>query len=150
MESADQIAISRAKTEFRDAYRDGDIERLMRVFADEVMNWSEEDASFYCTEGRRSFELQARKLFARHHVDLFIIVIDIVVREDFAYDYGWHKFTLTDKATGEITRIKYRYHEHWKRGPDGEWRISYLITNKEHAPRMLEEDSSFPMGVTSP
>jgi ketosteroid isomerase-like protein len=140
METPDQIAISRAKTEFRDAYNEGNVERLMAVFADEVKNWSEGDASFYGTEGRRSIELQASQLFARYQVDLFVIIIDIVVHGDFAYDYGWHKFTLTDKRCGEITHIKYRYHEHWAKQADGEWKLSYLITNKEHPPRMLTPD----------
>lgn len=70
-----------------------------------------------------------------------VIVIEIVVQSDFAYDWGWHKVSLTDKATGNLTETKYRYFETWKK-ENGAWKIDYIITNHEHPARMLPEQES--------
>ena len=68
-----------------------------------------------------------------------VIMIDIVVKGDFAYDRGWHRVRLTDKNTGTVTDTKDRYFETWKK-ENGAWKIAYIITNKELPPRMLPEE----------
>jgi len=67
-----------------------------------------------------------------------VIIIDVVVKGDFAYDMGWHKMLLTNRSTGEATETKYRYFETWKK-ENGAWKIDYIITNRELPPRMLPE-----------
>jgi ketosteroid isomerase-like protein len=135
----DQHKISVAKTEYREGYNTGDVERLLSVFASGFTDCSDGEPSFYGAEARRALRLRTDELFRRFSVEMFVIVIDIVVKGDFAYDWGWHKVRVTAKTTGETTETKYRYFETWTK-EKGAWKIDYLITNKEHPPRMLPEE----------
>ena len=135
----DQHEISVAKTEYRDAYNTGDTERLLAVFADGFTDCCESEPSFYGQEARRALELRSRRMFQLFKADLFVIIIDIVVNGDFAFDWGWHKLRLTDRQTGEVTDTKYRYFETWTR-QSGAWKIDYIITNREMPPQMLPEE----------
>jgi ketosteroid isomerase-like protein len=137
----DQYQISVAKTEYREAYNSGDVQRLLSVFASGFTDWSEGEPSFYGTEARRALELRVHRLFEQYTVELFVIIIDIVVKDSSAFDWGWHKVRLTDKQTGEVTDTKYRYFERWTRENDA-WKINYIITNKELPPRMLPEEEN--------
>jgi ketosteroid isomerase-like protein len=135
----DQHKISVAKTEYREAYNTGNVERLLSVFAPTFTDCTDGEPSFYGEEARRALRLRTGELFHRYSVELFVIIIDIVVKDDFGYDWGWHKFRLTDKTTGEMTETKCRYFETWTKEKEG-WKIDYIITNKEHPPRMLPEE----------
>jgi ketosteroid isomerase-like protein len=137
----DQRQISVAKTEYREAYNSGDVPRLLSVFASGFTDCSEGEPSFYGTEARRALELRTSRLFQQYKVEMFVIIIDIVVKDAFAYDWGWHKVRLTDKQSGEIADAKYRYFETWSREGDA-WKINYIITNKEMPPQMLAEDEN--------
>jgi ketosteroid isomerase-like protein len=137
----DQYEISIAKTEYREAYNSGDVERLLSVFEDGFTDCSESEPSYYGAEARRALELRCRRLFCQYKVELFVIIIDIVVKDDFAFDWGWHKMRLIDRQSGEIRDEKYRYFEIWNRS-GGNWKINYIITNKEMPPQMLPEEES--------
>lgn len=146
MVKEDQYAISQAKTEYREAYNTGDIDRLFRVFASGFTDCSDGEPSFCGEEARHALRQRSQDLFRLYRVELFVIIIDIIVKDDFAYDRGWHKVRLTDKTTGQVTDTKYRYFETWKK-ENGEWKIAYIITNKELPPRMLPRDDVFPATV---
>ena len=142
----DQEKISVAKTEYREAYNTGDVERLLSVFAPAFTDFSDGEPSFYGEEARRALRLRTEELFRRYSVELFVIIINIVVKGDFAYDWGWHKVRLTDRKTGEAADTKYRYFETWQK-ENHAWKISYIITNKELPPRMLPEEAGRPAEV---
>jgi ketosteroid isomerase-like protein len=148
MEQRDQYAISVAKTEYREAYKTCDVDRLLAVFAPGFVDCSDGSPSFYGEEARRALELRSKALFGRYKVDMFVIIIDIAVQQDTAFDRGWHKVRLTDKATGEVTDTMYRYFEKWQKD-GGQWKISYIMTNREHPPQMLPEDKSVPADAAS-
>ena len=139
MSKDDKYAISVAKTEYREAYKSGDIDRLLAVFASEFTDCSDGEPSFYGEEARRALRLRAGELFSGYNVEIVVTMIDVVVKGDFAYDWGWHKVRLTDKNTGEVNNARYRYFEIWKK-ESGAWKIDYIITNKELPPRMLPDD----------
>jgi ketosteroid isomerase-like protein len=139
----DQHEISVAKTEYREAYNSGDVDRLLSVFASGFTDCSDGEPSFYGSEARRALELRTRRLFECCIAEIFVIMIDTVVKGDMAYDWGWHKIRLTDKQTGEATAAKYRYFETWKK-ESGAWKINYIITNKELPPQMLPEEACRP------
>jgi len=143
MVNDDQYDISLAKTEYREAYNTGDIDRLLTVFASGFTDCSDGEPSFYGEEARRALRLRSVQLFRQFQVEIFVIIIDIIVKDDFAYDWGWHKVRLTDKTTGQTTDTRYRYFETWKK-ENGAWKIDYIITNKELPPRLLPEEQSAP------
>lgn len=122
--------INGAKTKFRDAYNNGNVERLLSVFADEgFTDMSEGTPSLYGEAAREALREYATELFPKYSVRLAVIVNDIVVRGDTAYDYGWHEFTLTPKDGGETLRKRHRYLEVWQKDASGEWKISFFMNN---------------------
>jgi ketosteroid isomerase-like protein len=137
----DEHLISVAKTEYREAYNSGDAARLLSVFDSGFTDWSEGEPSFYGAEARRAFELRTRELFNQFNIELFVIIINIVVKDDLAYDWGWHKWRFTSKASGEVSERKDRYFETWNRA-EGSWKINYIMTNTELPPKMLPEEES--------
>ncbi len=126
----DIYRINLAKTEFREAYNTGDVERLLEVFnADGFTDMTEGGPSKYGAEAISRLRDQASALFAEYSVRLSPIIIDIVILGDTAYDYGWHEFTFECKNGGAETRKRQRYFELWNKNSNGDWKISLHISN---------------------
>src|ERR1700757_2939145 len=127
-----KYAINLAKTDYREAYEQGDVERLLSVFAmDGFTDMSEGLPSKYGQEERMVLRSRAEQLFADYVVKLNVIIIDVVIQGDTARDYGWHEWILTPKAGGSSLRKRERYFEQWTREPDGSWRICFFLNNAD-------------------
>ena len=137
----DEEAISLAKTEFREAYNTGDVERLLSVFADSFTDMSEGKASFYGTEAKTALRWRATNLFREYSARMEVIIIAVVVLGDTAYDWGWHKLTLIPKSGGEPIIKRSRYCEIWQKNQAGKWEIRIFMDNKDHEPEMLPEEA---------
>jgi ketosteroid isomerase-like protein len=128
----DVYAINVAKTEFRDGYDTGDVERLMAVFhPDGFTDMSEGEPSKYGGEATTVWRKRLVDLFDEYTVKLTPIIINVVVLGSTAYDYGWHELTLTPKAGGPPVHKRYRYFELWNKGAGGQWKIAMHITNSD-------------------
>ena len=124
--------INLAKTTYRETYEQGDVEKLLSVFArDGFTDMSEGLPSKYGQEARTVLRSRAEQLFADYIVKLNIIIIDIVIQGDTARNYGWHEWILTPKAAGPVVRKRDRYFELWTREQDGSWRISFFLNNAD-------------------
>src|ERR1700756_4911208 len=112
----DVYAINVAKTEFRDAYTAGDVDRLMAAFnPNGFTDMSEGGPTKYGGEALSSFRDRAVNLFREYSVKLSPIVNRIVSLGSTAYDYGWHEFMLTPKDGGALIRRRQRYFELWNK-----------------------------------
>ncbi len=138
MPQDDEYLISVAKTEFREAYNTGDVDRLLNVFAPAFIDWSDDEPSFYREEAPIALRERSKTLFQKYKVDLGIIMVKVTVMGEFATDRGWYKVKLTDKKTGEVSNTTYRYFETWAK-VNGEWKVNFVMTNKELPPQMLPE-----------
>lgn len=128
----DRYLINIAKTEFRDAYNCGSVERLLSVFDEEgFTDMSEGGPSLYDGDAREGVRRHATELFAQYDVKLTVIIIKIVVVEGLACDYGWHEFTLRPKGSEETLRKRHRYLEVWRKNSSGQWRIISFINNAD-------------------
>jgi ketosteroid isomerase-like protein len=124
--------INVAKTEFREGYNRGDVDQLLSVFTDEsAVDMSEGQPSHFDTAAREGLRKRSAELFAEYSVGLVVIIIEIIVLGNTAYDYGWHEFTLTPKNGGEKIRRRHRYFELWKKDSSGDWKISLFINNSD-------------------
>ena len=138
MTPADDVyQINAAKTEFREAFNTGDVERLLAVFHNEFMDLSLGQPSFFLAEAREMLRRRMSELFSRFEAKMAPIVIDIQVRGDLAVDYGWHKLTLTPKEGGEPVTSRQRYVEVWLKDPAGNWKILIYIDNQDLAPALV-------------
>jgi ketosteroid isomerase-like protein len=138
LSASDEYAITLAKTEYREGYNTGNVSRILSVIADSFTNMSEGKPSFYGAEGKESLRIETTKLFDLYSVHIDVIMIGITALGDVAYDYGWHKLTLTPKRGGGVESRKYRYCEIWNKLPDGTWKLKFFINNKDLEPEMLE------------
>jgi ketosteroid isomerase-like protein len=126
----DTYQINVAKTEFREAYNRGDVDQLLSVFEDEgFTDMSEGHPNLYGQEARVELRKRSAELFGENSVRLAVIVNNVVVLGDTAYDFGWHEFTLKPKGGGETVRTRQRYLEVWKKNSSGEWKISIFMNN---------------------
>lgn len=137
----DDEAISVAKTEFREAYNTGNVDRLLSVFADSFTDMTEGEASFYGTEAKTALRWRATNLFRGYTARMEVIIIAVVVRGDTAYDWGWHRLTLVPKSGGEPILKRSRYCEIWEKNQAGKWQIRIFIDNKDHEAEMLPEEA---------
>jgi ketosteroid isomerase-like protein len=133
----DTYPIEVAKTAFRDAYNKGDISGVLATFADGLTNMMEGDASFWGPEAKKAMELRLRDIFTNYKAQLAVVIIDINVYGNVAFEQGWYKIKLAPKNGGSDSYTKYRYCERWQKQEDGSWKIDFVMTNKEHPPRML-------------
>lgn len=136
----DTYGINVAKTEFREAYNTGNVDRLLSVFnPGGFTDMSEGGPSKYGAEAASTLRESAAKLFSVYSVKLTLIINRIAVLGDTAYDYGWREFILTPKNGGEPIRKRYRYFELWSKTGSGGWKISLQMTNAD----VREEFSGF-------
>lgn len=128
----DVYAINRAKTEFREGYNTGDVDRLMATFhPDGFTDMTEGEPSKYGSEATGVWRKRLAELFADYHARLTPIIINIVVLGTMAYDYGWHELTLTPKTGGPLVRKRCRYFELWNKDAAGQWKIAMHMTNSD-------------------
>ena len=108
---SDSYAIRLAKTKLRDAYCEGNLNGVLSVFADGYSDMSAGFASFYGVEARAVLKHRLRNLFARYDAQLAVTIISIRVHGPMAFDWGWHKLTLTPKKGGRSVTTRTRYLE---------------------------------------
>ena len=127
-----KYAINLAKTTYREVYEQGDVKKLLSVFATEgFTDMSEGLPSKYAQEASTVLRSRAEQLFADYRVKLNIIIIDVVIEGDTARDYGWREWILTPKAGGPVVRKRDRYFELWTHEQDCSWRISFFLNNTD-------------------
>ncbi|HEY6904983.1 MAG TPA: DUF4440 domain-containing protein [Candidatus Acidoferrales bacterium] len=128
----DIYCINFAKTEFREAYQTGDVERLLAIFDPHgFTDMSYERASSYGSAANANMRDRTTLLFSEYFVKVSVIIIDVVIQGNTAYEYGWHEFTLTPKNGGAPIRKRERYFELWTKTNSGSWKVSLYITNAD-------------------
>ena len=58
------------------------------------------------------------------------------MHEALAFDWGWHRLTLTPKTGGRSRTTRTRYMEIWTKGADEKWRIAIFFDNVDVLPQM--------------
>lgn len=134
---SDIYPIELAKTAYRDAYNSANVPGVLAVFADGLTNMIDGGPSFWGPEAKQALELNLRKMFANYNAQLAVVIIDINIYGNVAFEQGWYKVRLKPKNGGAESYTKYRYCERWQKQPDGTWKIDFVMTNKEYPPQML-------------
>jgi len=127
----DTYAINVAKTEFREGFNTGNVDRVLSAFAPEFRDNSDGRPSRYGKDAPVHLRRYLEELFAQHETHLNVIIAAIVVSPNLAIDYGWHELTLTPRNGGAIRVIRKRYLETWAKQGNGDWRISRYIDNND-------------------
>jgi ketosteroid isomerase-like protein len=139
MEMDDIYAINLAKTRYRDGFDLGDAELVLSVYDDSFADMSFGIPSFYYSDARDVFRASLERTFQEYTATMTIILIDIVLNGDKAFDWGWHVLDLTSKQTGEQHRLRTRYFETWRRDAAKGWLITSFIDNVDLEPRLPQD-----------
>src|SRR5262249_15584717 len=81
----------------------------------ELVSFSDGQPSEFGSGGLEALRTRLQHLFERFTVKLAVIVIEIRVQGDVAYDYGWHDVTLTPRDGGQPIRRRDRYVDIWRK-----------------------------------
>ncbi len=127
----DMYAVNLAKTEFREAYSTGDVERLLAILDDGLIDFSDGRRSGYRKGAKSALRSHLQDLFVKYHACLVPIIIEVKVLGDVAVDYGWHELTLTPKSGGEPIRTRTRYIDIWKKDNAGNWKLAMFMDNAD-------------------
>ncbi|MBI3476270.1 MAG: DUF4440 domain-containing protein [Acidobacteria bacterium] len=132
----DVHAIRLAKTELREGFNKGSVDRVLSVYADAYVDLSGTSASFYGSEAKAVLKYRLEKLFNRYLAQMTVTIYAIRIEGAIAFDRGCHKLTLTPKKGGRSQTIRTRYLEIWQKNPAGQWKISVFIDNQDRPPAM--------------
>ena len=135
----DVYAINLAKTTLREGYNEGDLERVLSVYDDAFADMSFGMPSFYSFDSRDVLWARLDRLFRDHAVSMTVLIIDVVLNGDRAFDWGWHILNLTSKMDGTPLQVRTRYFETWRRDAKRGWLITSFIDNLDQRPRMPED-----------
>jgi len=127
------FAINTAKTEFREGFNLGDASRVLAIADPDLVSFSDGQPSEFCASGLQALKTRLTNLFERFTAELSVIVIEIRLQGDVAYDYGWHDLTLTPKDGSESIRRKYRYVDVWRKNKEGSWKLCMYMDNQDVA-----------------
>lgn len=114
-----------------DAFSNSEVESYLNVLTDDVVfdHWR-----LPAIQGLEASRALMISMYER--ADFFVTYepVEVVVNGDFAYDRGvWHE-RMTVKATGVTTQDAYGNLQMYKRGTDGQWRMSLSIWNRDDLP----------------
>jgi len=129
----DLFAINTAKTEFRECFNLGDASRVLAIADPDLVSFSDGQPSEFGASGLEALKTRLTGLFERFTAKLSVIVIEIRLQGDVAYDYGWHDLTLTPKDGGESIRRRHRYVDIWRRNKEGNWKLWMYMDNQDIA-----------------
>lgn len=129
----DLYAINAAKTEFRDGFNSSDASRLLALADADFVDFSDGEPSEFGQAGLDTLRLRLENLFERFTTKLAVIVIEIRLEGNVAYDYGWHELTLTPKGSGAPVNRRNRYVDIWRKNKEGHWKLWMYMDNKDIA-----------------
>ena len=135
----DLYAINVAKSEFRECFNLGDTSRMLTIADPNLVNFSDGQPSEFGQSGLDVLKARLKNLFDRFIAKLTVIVIEIRLQGNVAYDYGWHDLTLTPKQGGEPIRRRDRYVDIWRKDKEGNWKLWMYMDNQDVADPFVPE-----------
>jgi ketosteroid isomerase-like protein len=135
----DVYAINLAKSNLREGFNEGDTERVLSVYDDAYADMSHGMPSFYYSDAKDVFRARLKRLFQDYTASMKVIIIDVVLNGDRAFDWGWHILDLKSKTDGSVLQVRTRYFETWRRDSARGWVITSFIDNLDQPPRLPEE-----------
>ena len=129
----DLFAINAAKTEFREGFNLGDVSRVLAIADPDLVSFSDGQPSEFGVSGLEALKTRLSNLFEHFTAKLSVIIIEIRLQGDVAYDYGWHDLTLTPKDSGQPIYRRDRYVDIWRKDKKGEGKLWMYMDNRDVA-----------------
>jgi uncharacterized protein (TIGR02246 family) len=132
-EAAIRTALSTELGKFGPAIAAKDAAAIANFFTEDA-TWILPDASSFT--GRANIRSGAKRLFetfAAFVIDQMAIDKLVVVSDSEAVTFAHSNYTLTEKGKAPAKRVN-PFADHWKKGADGVWRVTYEINAEGSAP----------------
>ena len=127
----DLYAVNVAKTEFREGFNLGDAARILAIADPQLVSFSDGQPSEFGESGLEALDIRLKNLFERFTTSLTVIVNEVRIEGDVAYDYGLHDLTLTPKDGGQPINRRNRYVDIWRRNKEDRWKLWMYIDNRD-------------------
>jgi ketosteroid isomerase-like protein len=125
----DAAAIAKAIGAFKDAYNQGDLEKTMAVFGDDLVYIGAGAPTRSGKEALASWRASLQDTFARYDRALDIVSEEIKVSGDMGIERGYVDLVLTPKAGGAPLTEKHRFLDVWEK-QRGRWKLVVGMNNK--------------------
>jgi ketosteroid isomerase-like protein len=129
----DLFAINAAKTEFREGFNLGDVSRVLAIADPDLVSFSDGQPSEFGVSGLEALKTRLSNLFERFTAKLSVIIIEIRLQGEVAYDYGWHDLRLMPKDSGQPIHRRDRYVDIWRKDKEGKWKLWMYMDNQDIA-----------------
>lgn len=131
----DLYAINSGKTEFREAFNQGNPERLIALLDPAFVYMPDGVPAVNGTAAADAIRAQFQELASNYYVQLIPIIIEIRIQDSVAWDYGWQTWRKTPRAGGSELTVKDRYVNVWRKNGRGEWKLWMYMSNGLPGPR---------------
>src|ERR1700740_3424147 len=135
----DLFTINAAKTEFREGFNLGDVSRVLAIADPDLVSFSDCQPSEFGVSGLEALKTRLSNLFERFTAKLSVIVIEIRLQGEGAYDYGWHDLRLMPKDSGKPIHRRDRYVDIWRKDKEGKWKLWMYMDNQNIADPLQPE-----------
>jgi ketosteroid isomerase-like protein len=115
---------------------------MLAIADPDLVSFSDGAPSEFGESGLEVLKTRLGDLFERFTVKLVIVVIEIRLQGEIAYDYGWHDFTLTPKSGGAAIHRRDRYVDVWRKNKAGKWKLWMYMDNQDVADAFRESELS--------
>jgi ketosteroid isomerase-like protein len=117
----DETYLRNMAREFEEGFNSGDVDRIMRFYADTYVDVNLRNPVQTRAERREYYA----RVMARPGIQLRVRPDDILIRGELAFVRGTILLTQDTGRGTEPTRVELRYLEICERVPDGGWRVMW-------------------------
>ena len=125
----DAAAIAKAIGNFKDAYNQGDLEKTMDVFGDDLVYLGAAAPTRSGKDALDSWRASLQDTFARYDRALDIVSEEIRVSGNMGFERGYVSLVLTPKAGGAPLTEKHRFLDVWEKR-NGKWKLVVGMNNR--------------------
>jgi len=127
LSNPDVAAIVQIAKDFAEAYKAGDLKRVVDVYSPDVIYMYQGMPNH---EGRDVIEEMYRGFFSENNAQVVIDIQEVKISGDLAFDRATFKVTATPKAGGEATVSEGRVFEVLRK-EGGKWKSLRVMVNQE-------------------
>ena len=127
----DLYTINLAKTEFREAFNTSDPEGFIALLDPAFVYMPDRGELAIGADAAEAIRANFRELTARYQLQLVLIIAEIRIQDNVAYDFGLELWKKTPHDGGPQVTTRDRYVDIWRKNEKGEWKLWMYVSNAD-------------------